>query len=137
MIYDERRRTLTRTIKTDKSGESTKFEIILDEDGIKNVFNALLQDKKDGKRAIDKQEDLLDAYEKQAKETPKVPMDKRLQQMRTDLILLQKRQEWDKHHERIQGTKDTIKHITAQVKEKTRLLNELKGKCRNINLIEQ
>ena len=132
MIYDKERKKLKRIIATTKPGEDTKFEINLDETGIINVWNALLNDVYDGNRAITKQEELLDSYEKQANETPKVPLDKRLQQLKTDLILLQKRQEWDKHNERITQTKETIKHIKEQLKQKHELLYDLQKKCSSI-----
>lgn len=134
MKYDERRKELTRTISTINDKERTKFEVILNEKGIRDVVRLLLDEKAKGEKALQKADENLSSLNKQMEDVKKIDLTDEQKELKKNLKILQKDNERENLLTKIKETEENIKYIKNEIKDRNVKLSEIKGKVRNLNL---
>ena len=134
LSYDERRKELTREVTTEKEDETTLWKITLKEDGIKRIFDALKNEKKDLQKALDRQEDLLTQLMKQETDVEKVELTEEQIKLKENIIALQKDDKYNNWKKKVDNTNEQLENIKNEIKEKNKLIQEIKNKARNLNL---
>lgn len=134
LSYDERRKELTREVTTEKEDETTLWKITLKENGIKRIFDALKKEKKDLQKALDRQEELLTQLMKQESEIEKVELTEEQIKLKENIIALQKDDKYNNWKKKVDNTNEQLENIRNEIKEKNKLIQEIKNKARNLNL---
>jgi len=134
LSYDERRKELTREVTTEKEDETTLWKITLKEDGIKRIFDALKNEKKDLQKALDRQEDLLTQLMKQETDVDKVELTEEQIKLKENIIGLQKDDKYNNWKKKVDNTNEQLENIKNEIKDKNKLIQEIKNKARNLNL---
>jgi hypothetical protein len=134
LSYDERRKELTREVTTEKEDETTLWKITLKENGIKRIFDALKKEKKDLQKALDIQEDLLTQLMKQESDVEKVELTEEQIKLKENIIALQKDDKYNNWKKKVDNTNEQLENIRNEIKEKNKLIQEIKNKARNLNL---
>ena len=134
LSYDERRKELTREVTTEKDDETTLWKITLKENGIKRIFDALKNEKKDLQKALDRQEDLITQLMKQESDVEKVELTEEQIKLKENIIALQKDDKYNNWKKKVDNTTEQLENIRNEIKEKNKLIQEIKNKARNLNL---
>lgn len=134
LSYDERRKELTREVTTEKEDETTLWKITLKENGIKRIFDALKKEKKDLQKTLDRQEDLLTQLMKQESDVEKVELTEEQIKLKENIIALQKDDKYNNWKKKVDNTNEQLENIRNEIKEKNKLIQEIKNKARNLNL---
>mgnify|MGYP001607170407 FL=1 len=134
LSYDERRKELTREVTTEKDDETTLWKITLKENGIKRIFDALKKEKKDLQKTLDRQEDLITQLMKQESDVEKVELTEEQIKLKENIIALQKDDKYNNWKKKVDNTTEQLENIRNEIKEKNKLIQEIKNKARNLNL---
>lgn len=132
--FDERRNNLTRTLITETPDAlHTNISTLKGAKAIKEVFNSYKNEKKEIERAIERQEENLDSLNKQGKDLEKVELTESQNKLKEDIKALQIEDKYSQWSKKVKDTESNIEHLQKSLKEKKKLMNDIKNKAKSIN----
>lgn len=132
LSYDERKRELTRIVETFTADKKSRWEITLKEPEIKKVYEALMIEKKDLEKYLERQESELDKLNSPENKAEPVTLTEAQLALKENIIALQKDDKYHKWKSQIDSFEKNIEEAKKGVSEKNRLINEIKTKAKNI-----
>ena len=132
-LFNDRTKTLSVITLRETEGCSMNYADEFNEKQIIELYKSMVKDKDKMEMNIQMVEKDIDNYKEQINNNKIVLTDKQIE-LKENLLLLQKYKPIDDAVVREKESKDMIKGLNEQLKEKRKIINEIRTKCKGLKL---